>query len=68
MNAPIVSRQLIATQAARAAQLHARSGAGAPPPPNPYCEHFEPEHHLEWAASFKRSLHHLQAPEAESCA
>jgi hypothetical protein len=52
----IVTRQAIALQAARAAQLHAQAPAGTPLPQNPYCAHMEPEHHAEFAASLERAM------------
>lgn len=62
----ITSRQIIARQAEAAAGHHASQPAGTPLPPNPYCEHAEPEHHREWAAQFTRALHGIQVPEAEA--
>jgi hypothetical protein len=63
----IVSREVIARQAAAAAALAAEN-QDAPAPPNPYCEHMEPEHHHAWNASFKRHLHAQLAPDSESSA
>ena len=60
MDAVLVSRELIARQAAAAAR---RKADGAEKPPNPYCEILEPAHHAEWEASYERELHQLTAPE-----
>lgn len=64
----IVSRETIARQAARAAEL-AAADPNAPLPPNPYCAHLEPEKFEAWQASFTRQLHLQLNPEGEgSCA
>lgn len=63
----IVSRAVIARQADAAAQW-AAANPKQPEPPNPYCEHLEPEHHREWLASFRRQLQWHTAPEAEGSA
>lgn len=68
MPEPIISRELIARQAGRAAEV-AAANPKAPPPPNPYCPTMQPEHHREWEASFTRQLHWHGAPhDGESCA
>lgn len=63
----IVSRETIARQAGRAAEL-AAANPKAPAPPNPFCEHLQPEHFREWQASFMRQLHLQMNPAGESCA
>lgn len=64
----IVTRELIARQA-EAAVLQWMKNRKAPRPPNPYDEHLEPAHHLEWQASFTRIVHaHDALPSSESSA
>lgn len=58
----IVSRETIARQAGRAAEL-AAANPKASPPPNPFCEHLQPEHHDCWECDFRRQFDALTAPE-----
>lgn len=55
----VISRELIARQAAAAAEMTARTGEDAP---NPYCAHLEPEHHDEFARRFYIALQRLTEP------
>jgi hypothetical protein len=59
MNITIVSRETIAQQAARAAEMHLRTGEEAQ---NPYDAIFEPEHHDEFAMRFYVALQRMRAP------
>lgn len=63
----IVTRESIARQANQAAKL-AAADPRKPRPPNPYCEHLQPEHHREWNASFERQLQWHLSPEGEGSA
>lgn len=52
MSAPVIFRDVIARQAQAAAQASARGLEVL----NPYCEHFQPEHHRVWAESFAQAV------------
>jgi hypothetical protein len=59
VNTTIVSREVIARQAAKAAETHMRTGEEAQ---NPYDANFEPEHHDEFAMRFYVALQRMRAP------
>jgi hypothetical protein len=66
MNTTIVSREVIARQAAAAAERHLRTGEDAQ---NPYDANFEPDHHDEFAKRFYIALQRMRAPvDAEASA
>lgn len=66
MNETVISLDAIGIQAARAAAEELRTGR---PAQNPYCPHFEPGHHAEFALRFKVAMERLRTPtESEGAA